>query len=156
MSKKSAGILVYRNNHGETEVLLVHPGGPFWANKDLNAWSVPKGEFEESEDPFNAAIREFIEETGFLPEGEFISLESVKQPGGKLIYTWAVTGDFDASIAKSNLFKMEWPPKSGTLKEFPEADKAAWFNLETAKTKIIKGQIPVLENLKLLLDKKKG
>ena len=156
MSKKSAGILAYRNDHEETEVFLVHPGGPFWAKKDLNSWSVPKGEFEEAEDPFDAAIREFNEETGFLPEGEFFRLERVKQPGGKLIYTWAVKGDFDATIAKSNLFKMEWPPKSGNFKEFPEVDKAGWFKLESAKTKIVKGQIPILENLELLLDKKKG
>lgn len=147
MPKKSAGILVFRKNKGEYEVLLVHPGGPFWAKKDLNSWSVPKGEFGDDEDAFSAAKREFKEETGFWPEGEFIKLDVVKQPGGKLIHTWAVEGDIDASKVKSNLFKLEWPPKSGSFKEFPEIDRAEWFTFEIARKKILKGQVPILENL---------
>jgi predicted NUDIX family NTP pyrophosphohydrolase len=153
MSKKSAGILVFKKIHGLTEVLLVHPGGPFWAKKDLNSWSVPKGEFEEPEDPFNAAMREFREETGFSPRGEYIALETVKQPSGKLVITWAVEDDIDATKIKSNIFKMEWPPKSGSFKEFPEIDRAEWYSLETAKAKIVKGQIPILENLERILNK---
>jgi predicted NUDIX family NTP pyrophosphohydrolase len=152
MPKKSAGILVFKKVPGGTDVLLVHPGGPFWAKKDLNSWSVPKGEFDETEEPFAAALREFREETGFLPEGDFIALETVKQPGGKLVHTWAVESDIDATIIKSNLFKMEWPPKSGIFKEFPEVDRAAWFPIETAKTKIVKGQIPIIDNLERILN----
>jgi predicted NUDIX family NTP pyrophosphohydrolase len=155
MVKTSAGILVYKNIQESIVILLVHPGGPFWAKKDLNSWSVPKGEFNESEDPFEAAKREFSEETGFLPEGEFIRLETVKQPGGKIIHTWAVNGDFDVSGLKSNLFTMEWPPKSGRSKEFPEIDRAEWFAVETAKLKIVKGQIPIIENLEFILENKK-
>lgn len=151
MPRKSAGILVFKKIKDGLGILLVHPGGPFWSKKDLNSWSVPKGEFDEDEEAFDAARREFKEETGFLPEGEFIRLEPVKQAGGKLVYTWAVEGDIDVSMIKSNLFKMEWPPKSGKFKEFPEIDRAEWFPIETAKTKIIKGQIPILENLEKLI-----
>lgn len=151
MPRKSAGILVFKKIKDGLGILLVHPGGPFWSKKDLNSWSVPKGEFDENEEAFDAARREFKEETGFLPEGEFIRLEPVKQAGGKLVYTWAVEGDIDVSMIKSNLFKMEWPPKSGKFKEFPEIDRAEWFPIETAKTKIIKGQIPILENLEKLI-----
>jgi predicted NUDIX family NTP pyrophosphohydrolase len=156
MVKKSAGILVYKNINPATEILLVHPGGPYWAKKDLNSWSVPKGEFDESEDPFEAAKREFREETGFLPEGEFIRLETVRQPGGKLVYTWAVEGEIDVLQVKSNLFEMEWPPKSGKFKEFPEIDRAEWFSISVAKTKIIKGQMPIIENLETILLEKKS
>lgn len=151
MPRKSAGILVFKKIKDGLGILLVHPGGPFWSKKDLNSWSVPKGEFDENEEAFDAARREFKEETGFIPEGEFIRLEPVKQAGGKLVYTWAVEGDIDVSMIKSNLFKMEWPPKSGKFKEFPEIDRAEWFPIETAKTKIIKGQIPILENLEKLI-----
>jgi predicted NUDIX family NTP pyrophosphohydrolase len=152
MPKTSAGILVYKNIKDAIVILLVHPGGPFWAKKDLNSWSVPKGEFNEPEDPFEAAKREFSEETGyFLPDGEFIRLETVKQPGGKIVHTWAVKGDLDVSELKSNQFSMEWPPKSGKFKEFPEIDRAEWFTVETAKMKIVKGQIPILENLEKLI-----
>jgi predicted NUDIX family NTP pyrophosphohydrolase len=151
MPKKSAGVLVYRKTKEEYEVLLVHPGGPFWARKDLNSWSIPKGEFEDDEEPIDAAKREFEEETGFKIEGKFIELNPVKQPSGKLIYSWAVEGDIDASEVKSNLFKMEWPPRSGAFKEFPEIDRAEWFDFETAKQKVLSGQIPILENLKRIL-----
>jgi predicted NUDIX family NTP pyrophosphohydrolase len=155
MPKTSAGILVYKNIQDGIAILLVHPGGPFWAKKDLNSWSVPKGEFNEPEDPFDAAKREFSEETGYLPEGEFIRLETVKQPGGKIVHTWAVKGDFDVSVLKSNQFSIEWPPKSGKFKEFPEIDRAEWFTVETAKMKIIKGQIPIIESLEMILENKK-
>ncbi len=151
MPRKSAGILVYKKFKEEFVVLLVHPGGPFWSKKDLNSWSVPKGEFDEDEEPFDAARREFKEETGFLPDGEFIRLDPVKQAGGKMVHAWAVEGDIDVSNIKSNLFKMEWPPKSGKFKEFPEIDRAEWFPIDVAKTKIIKGQIPILENLERIL-----
>jgi len=151
MPKKSAGILVFRKNHEEYEVLLVHPGGPFWAKKDLNSWSVPKGEFEDDEEPLSAAKREFEEETGFAIDGKFIELFPVKQASGKIIYIWAVQGDIDISGVTSNLFKLEWPPKSGAFKEFPEIDRAEWFVFETAKQKILSGQIPILENLQKIL-----
>jgi predicted NUDIX family NTP pyrophosphohydrolase len=147
MVKKSAGILAFRKEKKEHEVLLVHPGGPFWKNKDLNAWSVPKGEFDESEDPLSAAKREFKEETGYEITGEFSELEPVKQSGGKIIYSWAVEANIDATKIKSNNFKLEWPPKSGKFEEFPEVDKAEWFTFEKAMNKIVKGQIPVLEQL---------
>jgi predicted NUDIX family NTP pyrophosphohydrolase len=152
MQKKSAGILVFRKTRDEYEYLLVHPGGPFWAKKDLNSWSVPKGEFEEDEEPLEAAKREFEEETGSKITGEFIELIPVKQPSGKIIFIWGVEGEIDASDIKSNLFKMEWPPRSGAFKEFPEIDKAGWFEFETAKQKIISGQIPIIENLKKILE----
>jgi Predicted NTP pyrophosphohydrolase len=151
MPKKSAGILVYRKIKEEYEILLVHPGGPFWARKDMNSWSIPKGEFEDDEEPIDAAKREFEEETGFKIKGKFIELPPVKQPGGKLIYSWAVEADIDNSKVKSNLFKMEWPPRSGAFKEFPEIDRAEWFSFETAEQKILSGQIPILENLKRIL-----
>jgi predicted NUDIX family NTP pyrophosphohydrolase len=148
MAKKSAGILIYRKIDGEYEVLLVHPGGPFWAKKDLNSWSVPKGEFEDDEEPLAAAKREFEEETGIAVTGEFIELEPVKQLSGKIIYTWATEGDPDISNIKSNLFELEWPPKSGNFKEFPEVDRAGWFTFDMAEEKIITGQIPILKSLR--------
>jgi predicted NUDIX family NTP pyrophosphohydrolase len=147
MPKKSAGILPFRRTKNEYEFLLVHPGGPFWAKKDLNSWSVPKGEFNEDEDSFAAAKREFHEETGKIAEGKFIRLEPVKQLGGKIIYTWAVEMDLDVSNFESNLFEMEWPPKSGINREFPEVDRAQWFSIEAARQKIVQGQIPIIENL---------
>jgi predicted NUDIX family NTP pyrophosphohydrolase len=151
MSRTSAGILVYKKTQAGPEVLLVHPGGPFWSAKDLNSWSVPKGEIDEGEDPFEAAKREFGEETGLLIDGDFVSLETVKQSSGKSVICWAVEGEIDVSKVKSNLFKMEWPPKSGAMKEFPEIDRAEWFPAETAKLKIVKGQIPIIENLERIL-----
>ncbi len=147
MAKISAGILVYRKKDKEYEVLLVHPGGPFWAKKELNAWSVPKGEVEEQEEIFKAALREFKEETGFEAVGEFIALTPVKQPSGKMIYAWAVESDFEAEKIVSNEFEMEWPPTSGKYKRFPEIDRAGWFTFAVARNKIVKGQIPILEEL---------
>ena len=147
MPKKSAGLLLFRKVSGRLEVLLVHPGGPFWAKKDEGAWSIPKGEIEDDEDPLTAAKREFAEETGFKPEGVTIALEPVRQPGGKLVCAWAMRQDFDPSGLKSNTFSMEWPPKSGRYREFPEIDRAAWFTIEAARKKILKGQAPFLDQL---------
>jgi predicted NUDIX family NTP pyrophosphohydrolase len=146
-SKKSAGLLLYRKPKSALEVFLVHPGGPFWAKKDEGAWSIPKGEIAEDEDPLKAAKREFLEETGFQVDGNFIALTPVKQAGGKWVYAWAVEGDFDAESIRSNTFSMEWPPRSGKRKEFPEVDRARWFPLEMAKQKIVKGQLSLLEEL---------
>ena len=151
VKKSSGGLLLYRRGGGELEVLLVHPGGPFWAKKDIGAWSIPKGEFAKGEDPLEAARREFIEETGFSVEGDFRRLDPVKQSGGKMIYAWAIEADCDASQARSNLFSMEWPPKSGRLQEFPEADRAEWFTIPEARKRIIKGQLGLLEQLISLL-----
>lgn len=145
--KKSAGILMYRLRDSVLEVFLVHPGGPFWAKKDAGAWSIPKGEFDEGEDPLNAAKREFQEEAGFSVEGDFIVLTPLKQPSGKLVYAWGVKGDCDTESIKSNMFSMEWPPGSGKREEFPEVDRAGWFTLEVAKEKILKGQVGFLEEL---------
>jgi len=128
-------------------VLLIHPGGPFWAGKDAGAWSIPKGEFAEGEAPLAAAQREFQEELGVVPSGDFIPLQPVRQAGGKLVYAWAVRGDFDPSQLQSNTFFLEWPPKSGRQQSFPEVDRAEWFGIETAKTKILKSQTPLLDQL---------
>ncbi len=147
MSKKSAGLLLFREAAGDLEVMLVHPGGPFWAKKDEGAWSIPKGEFEDDEDPLAAAKREFAEETGGAPAGEMIPLDPLRQPSGKLVYAWAVRYEFDPAELKSNTFSMEWPPKSGRYQDFPEIDRAAWFNRETARRKILKGQAPFLDQL---------
>ena len=147
MSKKSAGLLLFREVSGCLEVLLVHPGGPFWAKKDEGAWSIPKGEFEDNEAPLEAAKREFEEETGFTPDGETIQLEPLLQPSGKLVYAWAMKRDVDPAGLRSNTFSMEWPPKSGRYKEFPEIDRAAWFSIDTAGRKISKGQAAFLVQL---------
>jgi predicted NUDIX family NTP pyrophosphohydrolase len=147
MSKKSAGLLLFRQGPQGLEVLLVHPGGPFWASKDDGTWSIPKGEFGEEEDPLAAAKREFEEETGARPEGEFLPLEPLKQPGGKLVFAWAVRSDFDPSGLKSNTFSMEWPPRSGRRQEFPEVDRAAWFGVESARRKMLRGQVGFLDRL---------
>ena len=147
MAQKSAGILVYRLRDHEPQMLLVHPGGPFWARKDDGAWSIPKGLLEEDEDPLTAARRELAEETGCRPSGGFIALGHFKQPGGKIISAWAVEGDFDLKDFKSNLFTIEWPPRSGRTREFPEADRADWFAPEHAMRKIVKGQIPIVAAL---------
>jgi predicted NUDIX family NTP pyrophosphohydrolase len=148
--KESAGILMYRLRNSTIEVFLVHPGGPFWAKKDLGAWSIPKGEFEEGEDRFSAAKREFQEETGCLPEGNFIALTPRKQPGGKVVHAWAVRSDCDAKAIVSNTFSMEWPP--GKRQEFPEVDRAEWFTMEVAKEKILKGQVGFLEELSRIVE----
>jgi len=155
MNKKSAGILLYRFHNDLTEVLLVHPGGPYWAKKDLGAWSVPKGEFESGENPLDAAKRELEEETGIKAEGNFIELTPAKQKSGKLVYAWALQKDIDPADIKSNSFEMEWPPKSGKKKSFPEIDKAAWFTMDEARSKIIDGQKPLINELEAKLDETK-
>jgi predicted NUDIX family NTP pyrophosphohydrolase len=129
------------------QVLLVHPGGPFWASKDNGAWSIPKGELALDEEPLAAARREFREELGTEPVGEAIPLEPVKQPGGKLILAWAIRLDFEPSTLQSNTFAIEWPPRSGKQRSFPEVDKAEWFDLAAARQKILKGQAPLLDQL---------
>lgn len=150
MSKKSAGLLPYRRRGTFIEVFLVHPGGPYWASKDEGAWSIPKGEFT-SEDPLEAAKREFAEETGFRAEGEFWPLTPLRQPSGKLVYAWAFEGNFDPSDLRSNSFEMEWPPGSGASREFPEVDRAAWFPPDLAKQKIVKGQSAFIEELERIV-----
>ena len=150
MVKRSAGLLVYRIRGNGLEVFLVHPGGPFWAKKDAGAWSIPKGEFE-TEQPLVAAMREFEEETGLKISGDFIELKPVKQKGGKIVYAWAVEADFDASDIQSNMFKLEWPPKSGVMRDYPEVDRAGWFDLETAKLKMLASQAGLIEQLQEFL-----
>jgi predicted NUDIX family NTP pyrophosphohydrolase len=152
MARHSAGLLMYRRRPEGLEVFLVHPGGPFWAGKDLGAWSIPKGEFNPGEDPLTAARREFLEETGFPAAGEFTPLTPLKQPSGKIILAWAVEGDCAAAAIRSNTFDLEWPPRSGRRQQFPEVDRAAWFNLPAAREKIVKGQMGFLEELGALLD----
>lgn len=147
MPKTSAGLLLFRETSGGPEVLLVHPGGPFWSRKDEGAWSLPKGEFEEGEDPLAVARREFQEETGASAPGEAIPLGSLRQSGGKVVHAWAVRGDLDPDLLESNTFLLEWPPKSGRLREFPEVDRAGWFPLEEARRKILKGQAGFLDRL---------
>ena len=151
MARQSAGLLMYRRRGDKFEVLLVHPGGPYWAKKDLGAWSIPKGEYEADEDPFEVAKREFQEETGFTAEGDFMQLKQRKQSGGKLVSAWAVEGDCDSSAARSNTFTMEWPPRSGQQREFPEVDRAEWFPLDVAKEKILSGQTGFIEELDEIL-----
>jgi len=149
MKKQSAGLLLYRTkNKNNVELLLVHPGGPFWAKKDQGAWSIPKGEFEEGEEPLAAAKREFAEELGIpAPAGEVSELGAAKQSSGKVVYAWAIEADIDTKQVKSNVFEMEWPPKSGKKQEFPEIDKARWLTVAVARQKLVKGQVPLLENL---------
>jgi len=145
--KQSAGLLLFRRRGSSLEVLLVHPGGPLWARKDDGAWSIPKGEVQESEDILAAARREVEEETGACPSGPFISLSPVRQTGGKIVHVWAVESEFDPTSLRSNLFEMEWPPKSGNRRSFPEVDRANWFDLETAGRKILASQAIVLKHL---------
>ena len=154
MPKRSAGLLVYRRVEGEPEVLLVHPGGPYWAKKDEGAWSLPKGEYEPDEDPLDVAIREFEEELGIEPPEtkEPTFLGEVRQPGGKLVSAWAVEGEVDVSDVRSNTFTMEWPPRSGRTAEFPEVDRAGWFDLETARRKLLRGQLGLLDRFAELLE----
>jgi predicted NUDIX family NTP pyrophosphohydrolase len=154
MPKKSAGILMYRYQKDVLEVLLVHPGGPFWAKKDCGCWSIPKGEYEESEDPFAVAKREFEEETGYQVNGEFVPLTPLKQSSHKTVSAWAVEGDCDASQIRSNSFTMEWPPHSGKEQVFPEVDRAEWFTIDIARKKLFKGQLGFIEELCSLLGKK--
>jgi predicted NUDIX family NTP pyrophosphohydrolase len=147
MPQKSAGIVLYRIQNNSIEVFLVHPGGPYWSKKDDGAWSIPKGEFDENEEPLAAAKREFEEETGIKISGGFLQLNPVKQKGGKLVYAWAVEGDIDPAKIKSNSFEIEWPPRSGKMKSFPEIDKAAWFQISDAKKKIIEAQSALIKEL---------
>jgi len=140
MPKRSAGILMYRRGAQGLEVLLVHPGGPFWARKDLGAWSIPKGEYSEGDEPLVTAMREFEEETGTALHGELRPLGELTQPGRKIVTAFAVEGDFDPATLKSNTFELEWPPKSGRKATFPEVDRAEWFSLDMAREKILSGQ----------------
>jgi predicted NUDIX family NTP pyrophosphohydrolase len=149
MPKRSAGLLVYRRSDDGLEVLLVHPGGPFWARKDDGAWSIPKGEYEPSEDPLEVALREFEEELGAEPPdstGE-LTLGELRQPSGKVVSAWAVEGDVDVSDVRSNMFEMEWPPRSGRTQEFPEVDRAGWFSPDQARRKLLRGQVGFLDRL---------
>jgi predicted NUDIX family NTP pyrophosphohydrolase len=149
--KKSAGILLYRINSSELEVFLVHPGGPFYRKRDLGIWSVPKGEYTD-EEPFEAAKREFKEETGFDIDGKFIELSPIRLQSGKILSVWAIEKDVDAAEMKSNNFRLEWPQKSGRFQEFPEVDKGAWLTIPEAKEKIGQSQIPVLEQLAKIMN----
>jgi predicted NUDIX family NTP pyrophosphohydrolase len=154
VQKRSAGILVYRRREGALEVFLVHPGGPFWAKKDLGAWTVPKGEYLEGERPLDAAIREFREESGFDLEGEFVELGTVTQASGKVVSAWACPGELDAEKLISNSCEVEWPPHSGRKITVPEVDRGGWFSLEEAKRRILAAQQPFLERLKRLLERR--
>jgi predicted NUDIX family NTP pyrophosphohydrolase len=148
LPKLSAGLLLYRVRDGVVDVLIGHPGGPFWARKDDGAWSIPKGEYTEGEDPWAAAQREFAEEVGLTPPpGPRIDLGTVKQPGGKVVTAFAVQGDLDLADARSNTFELEWPRGSGRIKTFPEVDRVDWFPVAQARTKLLKGQRPFLDQL---------
>jgi predicted NUDIX family NTP pyrophosphohydrolase len=152
MPKRSAGILMYRQHDAEPELLLVHPGGPFWRNKDLGAWSIPKGEYADTEDPLAVAKREFEEETGQRPQGECLPLGELVQGGGKIVTAFALEGEFDPATLQSNTFELEWPPKSGRTASFPEVDRAQWFSAAEARRKILKGQAEFVTRLLKLLD----
>jgi predicted NUDIX family NTP pyrophosphohydrolase len=147
MPKHSAGLVIYRRRGGALEVFLVHPGGPFWQNKDLGAWSIPKGEFAAGEDPLQVAQRELHEETGLTVAGPFVPLEPIRQRGGKIVHAFLVEADFEPADVKSNTFTLEWPRGSGTSKTFPEVDRAAWFSIAEANEKILASQRPLLEEL---------
>jgi predicted NUDIX family NTP pyrophosphohydrolase len=152
MSTQSAGILLYRRGEEGREVLLVHPGGAYWTKKDLGAWSIPKGEYEEGEDPRACALREFEEELGVPPpDGDLAELGPTRQAGGKLVTAWAVEGDVDAGSVRSNTFTLEWPPRSGVMREFPEVDRAQWFSLDDARRRINPAQAVFLDMLEDLL-----
>jgi len=151
LAKKSAGLILYRRSEGEWQVFLVHPGGPLWARRDAGAWSIPKGEFT-TENGLDAAIREFLEETGFAPEGEFHALTPVVQAGRKVVHAWAFEGDCDPARLRSNTFAMEWPFGSGRIQSFPEVDRAAWFSLARAREAILRGQVPLLDELERWLE----
>ncbi len=144
----SAGLLLHRTRDGALEVLLAHPGGPFWAKRDEGAWSIPKGELDEGEDPLAGARREFAEELGAAPpDGEPLALGEVRLKSRKRVVAWALEGDFDPAALRSNTFEMEWPPRSGRLQAFPEVDRVAWFDVETARAKLLPAQVPLLEAL---------
>ena len=157
MGTRSAGLLLFREAGGDIEVLLVHPGGPYWVRRDEGAWSIPKGEIAEEEDPLEAARREFAEETGAAaPAGDAVPLRPCRQRGGKVVQAWAVRGDFDPAALRSNTFTLEWPPRSGRRIEVPEVDRAAWFTLEAARTRILEGQEPLLRDLEELIRRGRG
>ncbi len=148
MPRISAGLLPYRWQDGELEVFLVHPGGPFWAKKDDGAWSIPKGEIGPGEAPLAAARREFAEETGLAADGEVIALAPIRQAGGKLVHAFAIAADLDPAAIRSNPFTMEWPPRSGAQREFPEIDRAGWFRLADARQKLLQSQLGLLDDLR--------
>jgi predicted NUDIX family NTP pyrophosphohydrolase len=155
MRKQSAGILLFRRTSAKPEVLLVHPGGPYWKNKDDGAWSIPKGEFADDESPKDAAIRELAEETGItgiMAQGDLLDLGQIKQAGGKVVWAWAVEQDFDPAALRSDTYELEWPPRSGVRRAFPEVDEARWFPFDVAKVKLVAGQIPFIERLAAKLD----
>ncbi len=148
MARKSAGILLYRGSGATLEVLLVHPGGPFWSRRDAGAWSIPKGEYGDGEDPRACALRELEEETGTpLPPGELLELGDIRQKGGKVVTAWAAEGDLDADAVRSNTFTMEWPPRSGRWATFPEIDRAGWFGVDEAREKLNPAQAALLDRL---------
>jgi predicted NUDIX family NTP pyrophosphohydrolase len=147
MPKYSAGLLMYRRRDANLEVFLVHPGGPFWAKKDLGAWSIAKGEYLDNEVPLAAAQREFKEETGFAPHGPFLELGDVKQSGGKIVSAWAFAGDCDPQNLRSNTFSLEWPPHSGRKIEVPEVDRGSWFSIPEAHSRLLASQRPFLDRL---------
>ncbi|HSD33706.1 MAG TPA: NUDIX domain-containing protein [Gemmatimonadales bacterium] len=151
MARISAGVLVYRKRQGVVEVLLVHPGGPFWAKRDTGAWSIPKGEADPAEPLLDAARREFHEETGFTVSGDFTALSPLRQPGGKVVHAWAVEGDCDPTRMRSNTFTLEWPPRSGKQQEFPEIDRVDWFAIDEALRRILPGQASLLRELATLV-----
>jgi predicted NUDIX family NTP pyrophosphohydrolase len=142
---------MYRSGARGPEVLLVHPGGPYWARKDARAWSIPKGEYAEGEDPLTASIREFEEETGFRPQGHFVPLGDIRQPGGKTVIAWAIESDFDVAALRSNAFEMKWPPRSGRTASFPEVDRAQWFSLAAARRKILPAQAALIDRLEVAI-----
>jgi len=152
MPRQSAGLLVFRRRAGVLEVLLVHPGGPLWAKRDLGAWSIPKGELEPGEEPLAAARREVEEETGLRPAGPFLALGALRQRGGKVVTAWATPGDFDPAELRSTEFELEWPPRSGRRQRFPEVDRAAWFDLGEARRRILPAQAPWLDALETLTE----
>jgi predicted NUDIX family NTP pyrophosphohydrolase len=151
MAARSAGLLLWRRRGGALEVLLVHPGGPFWRNRDLGAWSIPKGEYPPDEDPETAARREFAEELGTTPQDILQPLGEIRQAGGKRVIAFALEGDLDAGAVQSNEFEMEWPPRSGRMRRFPEVDRASWFALPAAREKILAGQRPLLDRLEAMV-----
>ena len=147
VKNQSAGLLLFRNAGGDVQILLGHPGGPFWINRDTGAWTIPKGLIAPDESSLAAATREFAEETGHHPSGKFVSLGNAKQPGGKIVHIWAVQEDWDLNQLRSNTFEMEWPPKSGRRQTFPELDRAGWFPVSEARQKILKGQAVFIDQL---------
>jgi predicted NUDIX family NTP pyrophosphohydrolase len=156
LPKQAAGILLYRQTARGLEVLLAHPGGPLWARKDLGSWTIPKGQFEDEESALEAAKREFAEEMGSPAAGEFVELGSIRQPSGKIVHAFAAESDFDVTTVRSNLFTLEWPPRSGKVGRFPEIDRAQWFSIDEARQKILKGQEPFVDRLLALLKVTEG